>query len=93
MELPPGHYGRLAPWSGLAQEYALIVLGGVINPDYRGELCAILYTLGEKDLQVKPGTKIVQLILERASITRLERTADLTLTERGTHRFGSTGWK
>jgi dUTP pyrophosphatase len=37
--LPPGCYGRIAPRSGLALRHHISVLGGVIDADYRGNVC------------------------------------------------------
>jgi deoxyuridine 5'-triphosphate nucleotidohydrolase len=41
--LPPGCYGRIAPRSGLALHRHISVGGGVIDADYRGNLCVILF--------------------------------------------------
>ena len=37
-QIPEGHYGRLAPKSGLAIYRSISVLAGVIDQDYRGEV-------------------------------------------------------
>uniref|UniRef100_A0A183BST5 Deoxyuridine 5'-triphosphate nucleotidohydrolase n=1 Tax=Globodera pallida TaxID=36090 RepID=A0A183BST5_GLOPA len=36
--IPSGHYGRVAPRSGLAVKHSIDVGAGVIDTDYRGEL-------------------------------------------------------
>ena len=46
LEIPDGHYGRVAPRSGLAIEYGINVGGGVIDADYRGEVKVILFNHG-----------------------------------------------
>ena len=44
-QIPEGHYGRLAPKSGLAICRSISVLAGVIDQDYRGEVLYFLLTM------------------------------------------------
>ena len=48
IEIPIGNYGRIAAKSGHALKYSLLILGGTIDPDFRGEICAIVHVLGIK---------------------------------------------
>ena len=83
-QIPEGHYGRLAPKSGLAFYRKLDVLAGVIDQDYRGEVKVLLINHDDKlSYMVKPKEDIVQLILERATIADLERVETLDETDRG----------
>src|SRR5215211_9436931 len=63
--IPPGFYGRIAPRSGLAAKNGLDVLAGVIDSDYRGELCCLLYNTGDELINLPAGSKICQLIIEQ----------------------------
>lgn len=65
IELPPGTYGRLAPRSGLAWKKFIDVGAGVIDYDYRGNVCVILYNHSNETFSVKTGDRIAQLICER----------------------------
>ena len=47
--LPRGTYGRVAGRSGLAARNFVTVLGGVIDPDYCGEVKVILANLNSED--------------------------------------------
>lgn len=93
--IPPGYYGRIAPRSGLAAKYAIDVLAGVIDADYRGELVVLLTSHYDGHtmfpLNVSAGDRIAQLILERADIPIMAVTDQLDDTARGAGGFGSTG--
>ena len=82
-QIPEGHYGRLAPKSGLAIYRSIGVLAGVIDQDYRGEVFVLLINHDDKlSYLIKPEDKIVQLILEKATIARLQEVDTLDETER-----------
>jgi dUTP pyrophosphatase len=66
--IPPDHYGRIAPRSGLAHRSGIDVLAGVIDPDYRGELKVILVNLGQEEVSIEAGSRIAQLIIEACSL-------------------------
>src|ERR1044071_1676584 len=63
--IPHGFYGRVAPRSGLAAKNGLDVLAGVIDSDYRGEVCCLLYNTGDATIELPAGSKICQLIVEQ----------------------------
>ena len=90
--IPEGHYGRLAPKSGLAVNRSIGVLAGVIDQDYRGEVYVDLINHDDKlSHLVKPGDEIAQLILEKATIARLQEVDTLDETERSPRGASSLG--
>jgi len=89
--IPPGHYGRIAPRSGLAMKHGLDVLSGVIDSDYRGEIGCLLYNTGDEPIQLSAGSKICQLIIEKIEMPKAVWADDLSDTTRGSGGFGSTG--
>jgi dUTP pyrophosphatase len=89
--IPHGFYGRVAPRSGLAIKHGLDVLAGVIDSDYRGELCCILYNTSDAPITLAAGSKICQLIIEQIITPNATWAADLDETARGAGGFGSTG--
>ena len=89
--IPPGFYGRVAPRSGLAAKEGLDVLAGVIDSDYRGEICCVLYNTGDHVIELPAGTKICQLIVEQIITPEAAWANDLDTTSRGAGGFGSTG--
>ena len=89
--IPQGFYGRVAPRSGLAAKNGLDVLAGVIDSDYRGEVCCLLYNTGDETIKLPAGSKICQLIVEQIITPEAEWVIDLDETARGAGGFGSTG--
>ena len=89
--IPQGFYGRVAPRSGLAAKQGLDVLAGVIDSDYRGELCCVLYNTSDRAIVLPAGSKICQLIVEKIITPKAAWVTDLVETARGAGGFGSTG--
>jgi dUTP pyrophosphatase len=89
--IPHGFYGRVAPRSGLAVKQGLDVLAGVIDSDYRGELCCVLYNTSDVAIELPAGSKICQLIIEKIITPQPTWVNDLDETARGAGGFGSTG--
>jgi len=89
--IPEGHYGRIAPRSGLALRTGLDVLSGVIDADYRGEIGCLLYNTGDEAIELPSQSKICQLIIEKIITPEAVWVDDINETERGSGGFGSTG--
>jgi len=90
VEIPNGYYGQLVARSGFAAKYGMLVLGGVIDSDYRGSIHLIGTCTHTFDY--KAGDRIAQLIiLPIAPFDRFETVDQLSSTDRGTGGFGSTG--
>ena len=89
--LPHGTYGRVAPRSGLALKHGVDVLAGVIDRSYRGVVKVILQNHGDKDLEVRVGDRIAQLIVTKVDESIPVEVNSLDETERGEGGFGSTG--
>ena len=91
ISIPQGLYGRIAPRSGLAITNNIDIAGGVIDPDYRGEVKVILINSSQKRFDIEEGDRIAQLIFEKAATPafQLLRTLDQTIRAKG--GFGSTG--
>jgi len=88
--IPTDQYGRIAPRSGNALKAGIEVLGGVIDPDYTGEVKVILVNLGQEPFDVKVGDKVAQIIFEHWYAHEFLVVDDLAITERGNSGFGST---
>lgn len=92
IEIPKGYVGLIRARSGMAFNYGVEVLGGVIDSDYRGEVAVALTLHGTtKKISLDMGMKIAQLVVVRQDEQALEVIENLEATERGKNGFGSTG--
>ncbi len=91
IEIPHGHYGRVAPRSGLAVKHGIDTLAGVIDSDYRGELRVLIVNLGDAPVAFQAGDRIAQLIIEQFAPGEFQWADELSDTTRGDGGFGSTG--
>jgi len=90
--------GLLLPRSGLgAKGIVLANLIGLIDSDYQGEICALLWNRNDRDtppFKIEPGDRIAQLLFVKIALPALIPVADFdAATARGTEGFGSTGVK
>ncbi|KAM4702842.1 LOW QUALITY PROTEIN: deoxyuridine 5'-triphosphate nucleotidohydrolase-like [Rhinophrynus dorsalis] len=87
----PGHFGLIAPRSSLILK-GILVMGGVIDVDYQGEIKVLLLNQGPQDLLVEEGDRIAQLVI--IPIYEGKQTnkgsAPTLQTVRGDKGFGST---
>jgi dUTP pyrophosphatase len=88
--IPLGFYGRVAPRSGLAVDYGIDVLAGVIDADYRGEIICILINHGELSVHIEAGRRVAQLVIESIITPQPAWADNLDETERGSGGFGSS---
>ncbi|CEP15249.1 hypothetical protein [Parasitella parasitica] len=93
LAIPEGHYGRVAPRSGLASKHHIDTGAGVIDSDYRGPLKVLLFNFSKEDYKVAQGDRIAQLIIERISTPDIMEVESLEESVRGANGFGSTGYK
>ncbi len=92
MTIPAMHYGRIAARSGLAVNHCIDVMAGVIDSDYRGEVCVILRNSHPTNhFSIFPGDRIAQIIIEPYSNIMPVMVGELPKTARGSNGFGSTG--
>lgn len=66
---------------------------GVIDSDYRGEVCVGLLNQTEKAFTVNPEERIAQMVISPVILPTIEVVDELSNTQRGAGGFGSTGKK
>lgn len=92
LDIPQGHVGMIWPRSGLANEWGLDILGGVIDSGYHGEVGVLVINHGEYVKQIKAGDKIAQLVLQEHLLCQMVEVAEFAgESSRGDAGFGSTG--
>jgi dUTP pyrophosphatase len=91
LSCPLGHYGRIAPRSGLAYKFGIDVFAGVVDEIYRGEIGVILFNAGDQDFEYKKGDRIAQIIFTPYERVHFEQIEELDETDRGEKGFGSSG--
>ncbi|KAG6514803.1 hypothetical protein ZIOFF_025176 [Zingiber officinale] len=84
-----GTYARIAPRSSYAMR-GMIIGGGVVDPDYRGEIKILIYNYSDDDMDFAEGESIAQLILECCKTPPIIQVHDLDKTKRHDKGFGST---
>lgn len=89
--IPDGFMGIIRPRSGFAVQYGLHVLAGLIDSDYRGELCVLLVNLGDSPFTFSAGSRIAQMVVTTCYQQHITEVEDLDATERGAGGFGSSG--
>ena len=92
-ELPCQYEIQIRPRSGLALKHSITVLNspGTIDSDYRGELKVLLINYGESSFSIKVGDRIAQAIINKVEIAQFEDVNTISVTERDSGGFGSTG--
>ena len=91
VKFPPNSYGRIAPRSSLALEKGILIGGGVIDPDYTGNIGIIMYNGGKQDFVIHKGDRCAQMVVERIYMPQVMEVGSLEHTVRGSSGFGSTG--
>lgn len=91
--LPEGYEAEVRPRSGLAAKQGITVLNtpGTIDADYRGEIKVILVNLSNSPVEITPGERIAQMVVQRHERVEWEQCESLDETLRGEGGFGSTG--
>lgn len=93
MEIPAGYVGLLFPRSSVYRTgLTMCNCVGVIDSDYRGEITAKFYLIGnDSSLVYLKGELCLQLIIMPIPQIDFEVSLELSETVRGTRGYGSTG--
>ena len=81
--------------SGLAIKQGIGLLNsvGVIDSDYRGEICVGIIKQTDPEYTIEPFERIAQMVIKPVELPEIIEVQDLDETDRGAGGFGSTGTK
>ncbi len=92
--LPSENYmANIYARSGLGVKHGICLSNGVgvVDSDYRGEVCVGLCNVSDTPYTIQPGERVAQLVIAPVSVMPTEEVLSLDSTERGAGGFGSTG--
>ena len=91
IEIPYGHYGKVASRSGNSFNYGIEVGAGIIDSNYRGEIKILLYNHSNEDIIFTKNKRIAQLIIHKILPPLIYKVDKLESSIRGELGFGSSG--
>ena len=92
-EIPEGYHMKVFLRSsvGLNTHLRLANQTGIIDSDYRGELKLLVENPAREPVDIKAGTRIAQVMIEKNVPTSFSEVKELGETKRGKGGLGSTG--
>ncbi|MFC1640517.1 dUTP diphosphatase [Patescibacteria group bacterium] len=90
-EIPEGYVGLVWDKGGLAAKSGITCMAGVIDSNYRGEFLIVLRNTSDEAYVFEKGDKIAQLLIQKVENATIEEIEDLTDSDRGEGKFGSSG--
>ena len=96
IELPDNKCAAfLSARSGLGVKHGICLSNGVgvIDSDYRGEVCVGLCNVSAEEYTIEPGERVAQMVIAPVLVPETEEVSQLGETGRGEGGFGSTGRK
>jgi dUTP pyrophosphatase len=93
MEIPEGVCAFIMPRSGLAYKHGITIPNtpGLIDSDYRGEICVILKNGGTEPFTIEDGDRIAQMLIVSFITPSFVEVDELGHSTRSAGGFGSTG--
>ncbi len=93
LELPVGYAGLIYARSSLGAKRGLAPANkvGVVDSDYRGEICVVLHNHSKNQQKIEPNERIAQLLITPVITPGFQVVQELSDTGRAAGGFGSTG--
>ena len=96
IELPSKNYmANIYARSGLGIKHGICLSNGVgvVDSDYRGEVCVGLCNVSDAPYTINVNERIAQMVIVPVSLMPVVQVQEITDTSRGEGGFGSTGKK
>ncbi|MBU0893950.1 MAG: dUTP diphosphatase [Nanoarchaeota archaeon] len=93
IELPKGYVSLVWDKSGIASNFGITTMAGVIDYTYRGEYKILLFNTTKESFKIHKKQKIAQLLIQPIETAEIQEVNELSETQRGKGGFGSTGLK
>lgn len=79
--------------SGLGVKHGITLANsvGVVDSDYRGEVCVGLCNVSDQPYTIQPGERVAQMVIMPVAAAEFVEVASLSSTDRGEGGFGSSG--
>lgn len=90
ISIPTGQAGIIEPRSKLSSRKGLTVLARVIDSPYREEIVISMINVSDKDIEIRKGDKVAQLVVHYISLDNPVEVDFLPETERGAKGIKST---
>lgn len=91
IKIPEGYVGLIWDKGGPSHKFGIKTLGGVYDSNYTGECLIGLVNMSQEDFNIKKGQKIAQLLVQKIESPQIEEVDEISKTNRGEQRFGSSG--
>lgn len=93
VEIPLGYVGLIHPRSGLAVKHGVSIVNapGTIDSGYRGEIMVNMINFGDSAVNIFPGDRIAQILIQAVEYVDFEEVNELSESDRGAGGHGSTG--
>lgn len=82
-QIPHGFAGFIWPRSKLSVKYKQLVLAGVVDSGYRGEVMISVINQGNNVMEIRKGDRVAQMVIQPVSLLNVVEVDELDDTERG----------
>jgi dUTP pyrophosphatase len=90
IELDSGYVGLIWDRSSMGRR-GIKTLGGVIDSGYRGEIGVVLWNLTLEPVEIQPGERVAQLLIQSVVTPNTVQAESLSPSARSGQGFGSSG--
>ena len=93
IEIPEGYVGLIWDKGSIGMIKGQKTLGGVFDSNYRGEVTVALVNLKDAPYVIEKGAKVAQILIQKIEQPTVVVVDELSDSNRGDKRWGSTGSK